>query len=234
MLRSLALLPAGAALAVALTACAAGGAVPAAPEPLDTSAAWLDSGRLIAVTTLGSSSCIPAAEAAELQADGSVRVELVDPDGAGSSARACTADLVTRVSLVGVPDGVDPAQDLQVEVVYGNAAGTTAIAGAAGLAGPGTATDYAPSASWMGRDGGLVFLTWGSSSCAPVVEDVAATAPAEVTVTLETPAADRVCTLDMAPRAGLAADPGVEIRAGAQLVLSGDTFDAVRVPIVGS
>ena len=208
--------------------------MPATPEPLETTAAWLDSGRLIAVTTLGSSTCVPVADAAQRQPDGSVRVELSDPAAAGGSARPCTADLVPRVSLVGFPDGVDPAQDLQVEVVYGNAAGTAAIAGAPGLAGPGSAPDYAPSASWMGQSGGLVFLTWGSSSCAPVVQDVAATAPAEVTVTFATPAADRVCTLDMAPRAGLVADPGVETRAGAQLVLSGDTFDAVRVPIVGS
>lgn len=234
MRRSLALVPATAVLAVALTACVSGSAAPATPEPLETAAAWLDSGRLIAVTTVGSSSCVPIAEAAELQPDGSVRVELIDPVGQGGSARACTADLVPRVSLVGVPEGVDPAQDLRIEVVYGTAAGTAAVPGAPGLAGPGTGTDHAPSASWVGSDGGLVFLTWGSSSCAPVIEDVAATAPAEVTVTFATPAADRVCTLDMASRAGLAADPGVETRAGAQLVLSGDTFDAVRVPIVGS
>ncbi len=234
MLRTPVLLPATAVLAVALTACASGSAGPATPEPLETTAAWLDSGRLIAVTTVGSSSCIPVAEAAELQPDGAVRVELVDPAWKGGSARACTADAVPRVSLVGAPEGVDPAQDLRIDVAYGNAAGTAVLAGVPGLAGPGSATDDAPSASWVGADGDLVFLTWGSSSCAPVVADVAATAPAEVTLTFATPPADRVCTLDMAPRVGLVADPGVETRAGAQLVLSGDTFDMVRVPIVGS
>ena len=38
---------------------------------------------------------------------------------------------------------------------------------------PGSSTEYQPSAGWF-DDGGLVLLTWGSSSCAPVVESVEA------------------------------------------------------------
>ena len=51
-------------------------------------AAWLDDGRIIGLVTMGSSSCVPAAEEATLEADGSLSVTLVEPD----ADTACTAD----------------------------------------------------------------------------------------------------------------------------------------------
>ena len=96
-------------------------------------------------------------------------------------------------------------------------------------------TDYLPSAGWTDTDGQFVLLTWGSSSCAPVISEVAASGPAEVTVTFETPAADQVCTMDMAPRAAVAVVDGLEEDSDVTLVLAGGPeFDNVTVPIYGS
>ena len=63
---------------------------------------------------------------------------------------------------------------------------------------PGSSTEYAPTAGWF-DDGSLVLLTWGSSSCAPVVEDLEGSG-ASGTATFATDD-DQVCTMDMAPRA---------------------------------
>ncbi|MFT4212705.1 MAG: hypothetical protein QM626_12640 [Microbacterium sp.] len=220
---------AGAVAAVALTGCSAFSSGESDPTSIDVDAAWLDSGRLIGVVTWGSSSCVPVAGDATLADDGALAVTLDDP----TASQACTADYTARVTLVSVPDGVDPAQGVDVRVSYGSGAGEAALAGAEGLAGPGGETDYQPSAGWTSQAGMFAYLTWGSSSCAPVVADVAATGDAQVTLTFVDPDADRVCTMDIAPRAGLAEVSGLTTPTGAQLVLSGDVFDAVTVPIVG-
>jgi len=57
-------------------------------------------------------------------------------------------------------------------------------------------TEYTPSAGWF-DDEGIVLLTWGSSSCPPVVNDVQST-DAGATVTFQE--VDGVCTMDLAPR----------------------------------
>ena len=75
-------------------------------------AAWLDDGRIIGLVTMGSSGCVPAAEEATLEDDGTLSVTLVEPD----ADTACTADFVPRVTLVEVPEGVDPAEDLAITV----------------------------------------------------------------------------------------------------------------------
>src|SRR5690606_29565730 len=64
---------------------------------------------------------------------------------------------------------------------------------------PGDATDYLPSAGWF-DDEGIVLLTWGSSTCPPVVENVDVQ-DAGATVTFATE--DGACTMDMVPRATL-------------------------------
>ena len=117
--------------------------------------------------------------------DGVLQVELAAPEG----DKACTADLVPRVTLVGVPEDVDPEEDLAIEVTGDDYYGEVELAGVAGLAAGGE-TDYLPSAGWATAAGQFVILTWGSSTCVPVIEDVAATGPAEVTVTFQD-AADR-------------------------------------------
>jgi hypothetical protein len=137
------------------------------------------------------------------------------------------------VTLVEVPEDVDPSQDLAITVTGDGYSGTAELDGVDGLTGGGM-TDYLPSAGWTEADGRFVLLTWGSSSCAPVIADVAASGPAEVTVTFETPPADQVCTMDMAPRATVAFVEGLEEDSDVSLVLAGSPeFDNVRIPIYG-
>lgn len=218
-----------------LTGCGAPSGSPETPTPsqepepgAEVAAAWLDDGRGVGVVTYGSSSCPPSVAGVEA-VDGVLEVELADPDG----EQACTADYAPRAVYVPLPEGVDPAEDLAVALT-GDYAGDVILAGDPSLAGmPGDMTEYAPSAGWAG-DGTIVILTWGSSSCAPVVEGVEATGAGEVTVTFETPAADQVCTMDMAPRVTVVTVDGPDEPAGATLVLTGGEFDAVPVTIAGT
>ncbi|MCC4908431.1 hypothetical protein [Microbacterium sp. cx-59] len=224
--------------ATLLAGCASepgGGSASQAPGELELGAAWVDGGRMIALTTWGSSTCVPFAESAEL--DGStLAVTLADQQTDGAPP-VCTSDNVQRATLVGVPAGTDPAQDLTLAVEYASgsasAVGDVTLAGVAGLAVPAAETDYAPSAGWVGDDGTFAFVTWGSSTCAPEIEGVAETSATEVTVTFAAPPADRVCTMDMAPRVALAVAPGLTGADGAALVLQGDSFDGLRAPILG-
>lgn len=74
---------------------------------LDLDAAWLDDGRMVAIVTTGSSTCIP--EAGDITADGqSVSVTLDE----GDPNQACTADLVARASIAMLPAGVVQTQDV--------------------------------------------------------------------------------------------------------------------------
>lgn len=211
----------GAAAALSLTGCLSGSDAPAGQET-DVEAAWLDDGRIIAVVTSGSSTCVPTAESAEINSDGALAVELVEPD----ADTACTRDLVPRATLVTVPNGVDPSQDLEIWVTSeAGYYGDVTLAGASGLAGPGGETDYEPTAGWTQQQGQFVILTWGSSSCVPVVETSEVTGEAEVTVTFQDPPADQVCTADMAPRTNFAFADGLSGVEDVQLVLTGDSFD---------
>lgn len=211
----------GAAAALSLTGCLSGSDAPAGQET-DVNAAWLDDGRIIALVTSGSSTCVPTAESAEINSDGALAVELVEPD----ADTACTRDLVPRATLVTVPNGVDPSQDLEIWVTSeAGYYGDVTLAGASGLAGPGGETDYEPTAGWTQQQGQFVILTWGSSGCVPVVESSEVTGEAEVTVTFQDPPADQVCTADMAPRTNFAFADGLSGVEDVQLVLTGDSFD---------
>lgn len=220
-----------------LTACAtgSGGTPTTASSPSDddggstdqeVGAAWLDGGRAIGIVTQGSSTCIPTAEETTY-ADGVLNVTLVEVEG----DTACTADLVPRVSLVEVPGDVDPTQDLEIEVTGDGWQGDTDLGGVQGLA-TGGETDYLPSAGWTDVDGQFVILTWGSSSCVPMVENTEATSATEITVTFATPPADQVCTMDMAPRGTVTSVLEVEDEdADVFAILTGAEFDNVRIPI---
>lgn len=220
----------------ALAGCASQAATAPSSSPstgngaeAEIDAAWLDDGRIIGLVTMGSSTCVPAADEAALQADGSLAVTLVEPD----AETACTRDMVPRVTLVEVPEGVDPAEDLAISVTGDGFSGSAELDGVDGLTGGGM-TDYLPSAGWTETTGQFVLLTWGSSSCVPVIADVTASGPAEVTVTFQTPPADQVCTMDMAPRATIAVVDGLEEDSDVSLVLAGSPeFDNVRIPIYG-
>jgi len=229
----LALLTAGLLTACATPAGSGGTPTPAGSATGDDSgneqevgAAWLDGGRMVGIVTQGSSTCVPTAEEATYE-DGVMKVTLVEPAG----DTACTRDLVPRVSLVGTPEGVDPAEGVEIEVSGDGWHGDTELEGVPGLA-LGGETDYLPSAGWTDVDGQFVILSWGSSSCAPAVENTEVTSATEITVTFVTPPADQVCTMDMAPRGVVAAVTGVEDEDEEIFaILTGAEFDNVRVPI---
>lgn len=228
--------------ALALAGCATtpGGAAPgntgssgsdagsAAPsQDVDVEAAWLDGGRAVGLVTYGSSSCQPVV--GEVSAAGqTVTVELSDPEGT-----ACTRDLVPRASYVGLPAGVDPAQDVDI-VVTGGYSGDADLDGVAGLEAPtgGVNDEMLPSAGWF-DDAGLVLLTWGSSSCPPVFETVALDGSA-VRATETAGSADQVCTMDYAPRLSVLAVEGVsdDARPG-EIVLVSPAGDEQRISIIG-
>lgn len=215
----------------ALAGCAT---APAGPGPraddgntqIELDAAWLDGGRMIGLVTQGSSSCVPHVDTATLNA-GVLEVALVEPP----SDTPCTRDYVPRVTLVGVPDGVDPTRDLEIAVTGDGYRGQTDLDGVPGLAGGG-ATDYLPSAAWTSQDGQFILVTWGSSSCKPVIQDAEASGPAEITVTFVEPPADQICTADIGPRAVVTTVPGFDDSSSVELVLNGDSFDGTRVPVL--
>lgn len=160
----------------------------------DMEAALLDDGRMFAVITLGSSTCVPQVD--QVTAEGqTVTVTLVDPD----ESKPCTKDLAPRASLGELPEGVDPTKDITLNVTYGDLTDDVDIDGDPAATGtPGTSTEFQPSAGWF-DDGGLVLLTWGSSTCLPVVESLEGSGNAG-TATFVTDEG-QVCTMDMVPRA---------------------------------
>jgi hypothetical protein len=94
-------------------------------------------------------------------------------------------------------------------------------------------TDYLPSAGWTDVDGQFVMLTWGSSSCPPVLENTEVTSDTEITVTFATPPTDQVCTMDMAPRGTVASVlEGPDDESDVFAILTGAEFDNVRIPIL--
>lgn len=224
----------------ALTACASpiGGdeGVPTgSPVPdsgdvaqIEIEAAWLDGGRVIGLITQGSSTCVPTAGDVSF-ADGVIDVELVDPE----ADTPCTRDLVPRVTLVGTPTGVDPTQDIDIRVTGENYAGDAGLGGVEGLSLE-SETDFLPSAGWAGDTGQFVILTYGSSTCVPVVESVDVPSGEEVTVTFMTPPADQICTMDMVPRGVIAQVDTLAVDGEVFAVLQGAEFEDVRVLILGS
>lgn len=169
----------------------------APPTEDEIDAAWLDDGRMFAIVTWGSSTCVPIVD--EVTADGqTVTVALVDPPSSDGAEKACTADLSARASLGALPTGVDPTKDVKFNVTVGDVTDDVDLDGNPALTGtPGDSTEFAPSAGWF-DDEGAVLLTWGSSTCPPIVENLEEQAGG-ATVTFATE--DRMCTMDMAPRA---------------------------------
>jgi len=225
-----------ASLALAGCASPAGGSTSVSPTPQQTTeadpdlgAAWLDGGRMVGLITLGSSTCVPGIADEATYTDGVLHVELAAPE----SDKACTSDLVPRVTLVGVPADVDPEENLQIEVTGDEYFGQVELEGVPGLE-PSGETDYEPSAGWATAEGQFVILTWGSSTCIPEIEDVAATAPAQVTVTYVTPPTGQVCTMDMVPRGAVTAVNDLEEDADVELILTKGGFLGIKVPIYGT
>ncbi len=222
-----------ASLTIALSGCAqlepVGSPIPtaeptSAPEPsTDPAAAWLDGGRGIGLVTFGSSSlaCTPVAE--DVTADGqAITLTLAEPD----AKAVCTADFTARGTYIAVPESVDPKADVTVSFRG------TGFQGLVPLSGGGTLSPVAdgkPSAGWFSPTG-ILLLTWGSSTCRPVVSDLAEEASG-ATVTFASDA-KQACTMDFVPRVTV-----LEVKAPADpsaytLTLKGGGLDGA-VPVAG-
>lgn len=225
----LALLAAGVLTACATPAGSGSNSTPSSSsstgDDAEISAAWLDGGSMIGLVTFGSSTCVPTAGEPSYS-NGVLEVELSPAE----DDAACTRDYVPVVTLVAVPEDVDPSKELEIKVT-GSVTGDTDLDGVAEFP---TVEEFMPSAGWTGEDDQIVILTWGSSTCAPVVESAMATGASEVTVTFATPPADQVCTMDMAARGTVAVVQDIEESSGAVAILTGAGFENVSVPIVGS
>ncbi|HAQ59790.1 MAG TPA: hypothetical protein DCR63_05075, partial [Microbacterium sp.] len=229
----------GAVMLLALVGCAASPVSPGSSSSVasggdvaqvEVDATWLDDGRMIGIITHGSSTCVPVVEDAALQDNGTFAVILAEAE----EDSVCTTDMVARVTLVEALPGMDPATDLEVTVAGDRYTGDTELDAVQGLDPSNTASEYAPSAGWIDEDDSFVIMTWGSSTCVPVVDSTAVTAPAEVTVTFDDPPTDQVCTMDMVPRALITSASDLDEDDSVTAVLVGDDFDGVRVPIYGS
>lgn len=191
----------------------------------EVGAAWLDAGRLIAVVTYGTP-CAPIAGAVEAKGQ-SITVELDEPSG----DVACDASRAARVTLVAPPEGIDTSEDVTITTT-GAVSGSTVLPGGAFTGTIGEATDYMPSAGWFSPEG-FVVLTWGSSSCAPTVADVAAVADDTLRLTFADAPVDQACTMDMGPRLAVASVPSGFAGSGeVVLQITGDSTDA-STPILG-
>lgn len=225
------LLGAGLLLAGALTGCATGAATaPQTPDAetsaptADVGAAWLDQGRSIAVVTSGSSSCVPIATDVPTLEGRILTVTLAD-----SADTACTRDMVPRATAVTLPAGIDPTSGLEIRLT-GAVEGSTILAGLPTT--PAEVPEFSPSAGWVDGTTAAI-LTWGSSSCRPVVETVTADG-GTAQITFASPPADQVCTMDMAPRVTLADVGGVIPTGDVELTLSGGNVASDGpIPVLG-
>lgn len=218
-------------LSAALTACATSSGDTAPTEDpdqtLDTDldAAWLDGGRMVGLVTQGSSTCVPPAEGQ--YADGVLQVTLTD-DAEGP----CTADFAPRVSLVAVPDDVDPSAGLAIEVSGAGYGGEVTLLGVAGLAFE-SPSEQVPSAGWSTAEGTFVVLLWGSSGCPEYVTSAEVTGDAAITASLSGVPADKVCTADIAPNAQIAVVDGLGGVPDVALTLTGPDMEPFTTPILG-
>lgn len=211
--------------AMGLSACAGSPSGPAAPSAnTPTGAVWLDGGATIGLLTQGSSICAPVV--AEAAGAGDALDVTLDP----SPNDACTDDAVWRATLLATPAELDPTQDVSITV--DGELEASVVLPALGADAP-AREEYAPSAGWSTIPGALVVLSWGSSSCVPEADEVRAGEGGEAVVHFVEPPADRVCTMDMSPRATMVEVPG-DLADATTAVLSGAEFDDVRVPILGS
>lgn len=225
--------------ALALAACATGalvepdGADESVPGGTETEqvmieAAWLDGGRSIGIVTEGSSTCVPSAGEVTLETNGTLAVTFEEPD----ATTPCTMDYAPRVSLVGVPDGVDPSQNLTISVTGAGFDGGTTLTGVPGLTVDGE-SDMTPSAGWTNVNGTFVVLLWGSSTCTEHITATEVTGAASVSASLSGIPADKACTADMAPNPVLAFADGLHGVEDVELTLTSHSADDLTFPILG-
>ena len=125
----LALLAAGVLTACATPAGSGSNSTPSSSsstgDDAEISAAWLDGGSMIGLVTFGSSTCVPTAGEPSYS-NGVLEVELSPAE----DDAACTRDYVPVVTLVAVPEDVDPSKELEIKVT-GSVTGDTDLDGVA-------------------------------------------------------------------------------------------------------
>lgn len=192
--------------------------LPGGPGQPDVTAGWVGDG-MLGIVTHGSSTCPPTVVSVEPKG-GAVDVVMTDGE-----PRACTMDFRPRVTLAGMPEGVDLTKDLDVNIIYNTDLPTLTV-------GPSESADPAdigkPSAGLV-APGVLGVVTYGSSTCVPTVESIDQK-DALVTVTFATPPADQACTKDLAPRVSTV-EVG-ELADGTEVSLPNAEGGAVTVPII--
>ncbi|MBS1673619.1 MAG: hypothetical protein JSS74_06605 [Actinobacteria bacterium] len=197
---------------------------PAQPST-DPSAAWLDGGHAVGLVTWGSSSlaCVP--KAVDVTGDGqTVQVTLAEPD----KNAVCTADFAPRATYVEMPAGVDPTKDVTVSFQGGEFAGRVPLTGLADKS-TGGPREMKPSAGWFDPSG-IVLLTWGSSTCPPVVGGFDET-DGGATVTFSDDMTGP-CTMDMAPRLTILGTTTPHTGGEFTLTLTGGHLDG-KVTVLG-
>ncbi len=231
----------GSVLAVAalLTGCAtntaAPGEAPQSPTPTPTepsmsgdwtasppslenaSVVWLDGGKALGVVTWGSGSrsCYPVVQDVTV-ANQDIDVVLAAPTVDG----VCTQDLREQLLLVGLPEGVDSKAAATVTLSTAQESQEIALAARPADA----ATTPAGELSATLTPLGVVLISYGSSSCPPVVDTIDGT-----TVTFTT--IEQACTMDYSPRATLLDIPDAAVGTQLNLVSLDGAADPVAVTV---
>lgn len=231
----------GSVLAVAalLTGCAtnaaAPGDAPESPTPTPTepslsdewtapppslenaSVVWLDGGNSLGVVTWGSGSrsCYPVVQDLTV-ANQDITVTLTGPTVNG----VCTEDLREQLILVGLPEGVDSKAAATVTLTTTEETQKIALAPRPADA----ATTPAGELSATLTPLGVVLITYGSSSCPPVVDTIDGT-----TITFRT--IDQACTMDYSPRATPLRIDGAAVGSQLSLVNLDGSADPVSVTV---
>lgn len=98
---------------------------------------------------------------------------------------------------------------------------------------PGT-IEFPTTAAWLDNGSIVTFITWGSSSCLPVIESVKAGGDNSINIALTSPEEPVFCTMDFAPQVNWAFVPeGVnasKVTTLNVLLQDGETEQTVELP----
>lgn len=166
-------------------------------------AAWVDEGRAVAVLIEDSEGCGPIVSSVQAKRQ-TVTITLDEP---AEQKHGCILDIIEPARVAMLPKGVDPKRDVTLVVQHGANTWHAKLRGNPSLAGtPGDDSLRTPTAGWVSDDK-LVLLTWGSSSCHPVVTSTELTDDGAIVHFADSPSA---CTTDLVPRTAVIEFDGFE------------------------
>lgn len=223
-------------MALSLSACSSDQAEPSAtPSPSDNTsdaqntfdleAAWLSGGDSIVLVTRGSSNCLPSVT--EVSASGTSQLKVtLEP---AAEDLACLRDFVPQFNVIEAPSDLDRSAPITLKVEYLDAIATAELAAVSDYT-SGT-LELTDSAGWA-SDTSIVLVTYGSSSCVPMLESAARDAEGNVVVNFADLATEQACTADLAPRFTFI--EGIESGKtdGVNLILNGDGYAGEKVPVL--